>query len=291
MCVRSSRTVFSVASTYENQLPVDIDIDDEDVEVIDADGDDAQKESTAQSADVEEEEVVFQSKEESDGRGWKLVQMTEDHINELLEIQYQCFEPCHCEDREAYVQRMLLNPTGNVVLMVRKAYLPSATTALPKGVDISKMKDRDGFVIAGYIAFQPFFRGEIQKDGDSAAFAAALAAAAGSTSDCVVHNNTCEALGKPAGRKADCMYTHELTISPAFRGKGLTYPLTTWVETQAREAGFDWLTLVALDTAEPFWRKNGYTTNVREIVYGGAKCFYMEKPVPLPPQSSTVTEA
>jgi ribosomal protein S18 acetylase RimI-like enzyme len=210
-------------------------------------------------------EIVLQVKEGE--QGWKLVQMAEEHLDDLLNIQYQCFEPHHCEDRQAYLERMRLFPSGNVVLMVPnpariaakqgKDHVAASKPGSVPPPDWSKMKDYDGYVIAGYILFQPFVRGEIQDDGDSDGLAEAMAM---------------------EGHKFDCYYTHELSISPAFRGKGLTYPLTNYAEAQAKAKGYSWLTLVALTSAQPFWKKNGYTS-LREIVYGGVPCYYMEKPV------------
>jgi len=209
--------------------------------------------------------------EQKGERGWKLVQMSEEHLDDLLEIQYQCFEPHFCEEREAYLERMSLFPSGNVVLMVPK---PTTMTNAKGGTvlkssnvsgsgsaptpDYSKLKEWDGYVIAGYTLFQPFMRGEVQDDGDSEGLAASMSDA----------------------KKFDCLYTHELSIARDFRGKGLTAPLTDYVEAQAKEKGYSWLTLVAVSSAEPFWKKNGYH-NLREITYGGVSCYYMEKPVHL----------
>jgi len=220
------------------------------------------------SREAKRRELVLQEKKGD--RGWKLVQMSEEHLDDLLAIQYQCFEPHFCEEREAYIERMNLFPHGNVVLMVPKQTMP-AVPAAKEGTmlkssnvsgsssapDYSKLKDWNGYVIAGYTLFQPFVRGEVQDDGDSEGLAAAM-----------------------NGAKFDCFYTHELSIAPAFRGKGLTSPLTNYVETQAKEKGYSWVTLVAVSSAEPFWAKNGYH-NRKEISYGGVSCYYMEKPVPL----------
>lgn len=123
--------------------------------------------------------------------------------------------------------------------------------------------------IAGYILYQPFFRGQVYYDGDSARLEKAIAAyrdhGAGSGED------EPEEFGRP-----DCLYTHELSISPKFRGKGLTSPLTSFVEEQAKNTGFNWLSLVSLPAPHPFWKKNAYCTT-SEIDYEGTPCFYMEK--------------
>ncbi len=114
------------------------------------------------------------------------------------------------------------------------------------------------YVIAGYILFQPFFKGEIYEDNDTEFLVDAL---------------------KNHPQKLNCIYTHELSIDPAFRGKGLTAPLNDYAEDKAKGDGYSWLTLVALSSAKPFWLKNGYRVQ-REIEYGGVPCYYMEKPHP-----------
>lgn len=199
-----------------------------------------------------ESERVLQYKVGPQGKGCKLVQMAESHIDKCMEIQAACFEPHHCEDRQSYLDRMKLFPEGMVVLMV-----PTEPTEQQPTVQ---------WEIAGYLLYQPFFRGEIFHDGDTEKLEQAIA--------------TYRSQGGPSSddqgvAKANCLYTHELSISPKFRGKGLTSPLTSYVEEVAKSTGFDWLTLVSLPTPHAFWKKCGYQTH-SEIDYEG-QAFYMEK--------------
>jgi len=204
---------------------------------------------------VGEKERVLQHKVGPLGKDCKLVQMNESHIDKCMEIQAACFEPHHCETRQSYVARMALFPEGMVVLMVPTEQEPTAQ-----------------WEIAGYILYQPYFRGEIYYDGDTAKLEQAISGyrhyGAASEDD--------ERPQDSPTRRPDCLYTHELSISPKFRGKGLTMPLTSFVEEQAKDTGFDWLSLVSLPAPHGFWKKTGYQTH-SEIDYEGTPCFYMEK--------------
>jgi GNAT superfamily N-acetyltransferase len=192
--------------------------------------------------------------------------MTESHIDKCMEIQAACFEPHHCEDRQSYLDRMKLFPEGMVVLMV-----PTEPTE----------HQPVQWEIAGYLLYQPFFKGEIFYDGDTEKLEHAIASyrrfdgRPGSTS---TSSDDMSEADDPSERRPNCLYTHELSISPKFRGKGLTSPLTSYVEEVAKSTGFDWLTLVSLPDPHPFWKKCGYHTH-SEIDYEGAPCFYMEKRV------------
>jgi len=200
-----------------------------------------------------ERERVLQYKVGPQGKGCKLVQMAESHIDKCMEIQAACFEPHHCEDRQSYLDRMKLYPEGMVVLMV-----PTEPTEQEPTVQ---------WEIAGYLLYQPFFKGEIFYDGDTEKLEHAIA---------TYRSQEGSPASGDATAKANCLYTHELSISPKFRGKRLTSPLTSYVEEVAKTQGFDWLTLVSLPDPHPFWKKCGYQTH-SEIDYEGAPCFYMEK--------------
>ncbi len=202
----------------------------------------------SKKARLRNEEIILKEQEGVES-GWMLVQMNESHLDQCMEIQAQCFEPHHREDRQAYVDRMKLYPQGAIVLLAKD---PKAMNA--PGASKSEHRE-DGYCVAAYILFQPFFKGEIYEDGDT--------------------EYLINVLNQPD--RWDCIYTHELSVSTAFRGKGLTYPLTEYAEQFAGEAmGYSCMTLVALSTAEPFWRKNGYQ-NLQQIDYGGVPCYRMEK--------------
>lgn len=183
--------------------------------------------------------------------------MAEQHLDRCMAIQKECFEPHHCEEKQAYLDRLKLYPEGMVVLMV-----PS-----PDPTVVSEEQDQSietKWEVAGYVLFQPYFKGEIYKDGDTETLVEAIAA----------YRNPSDY----TDRKPNCIYTHELSISTSFRGRGLTYPLTNYIEEFATQQNFNWLTLVALSTAHGFWMKTGYQTH-SEIDYEGP-CFYMEKRIP-----------
>lgn len=178
------------------------------------------------------------------GQVYKLVQMSESQIDKCMEIQAACFEPHHCEDKQSYLDRMALYPEGMVVLMV------------------TSPEDHTQWEIAGYVLFQPFFRGEIYYDGNTEKLKHAIA------SNRDAHRD--------AERQVNCFYLHELSVSPKFRGKGLTAPLTSYVEEAAIAHDFHTVSLVSLPAPHGFWKKCGYIT-VSDIDYEGSACYYMEK--------------
>jgi len=195
---------------------------------------------------------------------WKLLQMTEEHVDEVIRIQQACYEPEYREERQSYVNRIRIFPEGNVVLMVPD---PTATPESPSTPpspssppSSKKRKSSLTYTMAGYILAQPFYRGAINDVNDVMALSKWI--------------EDRENLPRTEG---DCIYIHEISIDPDFRGQGLTLPLTQYAETLARGANFKWLTLVALGSALGFWNRTGYVLE-QEIVYGGHTCFYMEKP-------------
>lgn len=76
----------------------------------------------------------------------------------------------------------------------------------------------------------------------------------------------------------DVIYVHEIAMDPAFRGQGLTTPLTDYVQQLTADEGFPMITLVSLGPALGFWKRNGFVL-CRELDYGGHTCYYMEKPL------------
>lgn len=121
--------------------------------------------------------------------------------------------------------------------------------------------------IAGYIQAQPFPRGGIND-----------------VNDLTQLERWIKERGSPtdkAGSRADdsdVIYVHEIAMDPAFRGQGLTAPLTSYVEQLTAREGFSLVTLVSLGPALGFWKRNGFIL-CRELDYGGHECYYMEKPL------------
>lgn len=195
---------------------------------------------------------------------WKLVQMTEEHVDEVIRIQQACYEPEYREERQSYVDRIRVYPEGNIVLMVpdptATAESPSTPASPSSPPSSKKRKTSLRYTMAGYILAQPFYRGAINDVNDVKAFSKWI-----------------EDRADLPRTEGDCIYIHELSVHPDFRGQGLALPLTDYSETLARGANFKWLTLVALGSALGFWKRTGYILE-QEIVYGGHTCFYMEKP-------------
>lgn len=207
--------------------------------------------------------------QEGPGGSWKLVQMTEDHVDDVLRIQRECYEPEYREDRQRYIDRIHLYPEGNVALFVPEpttsAVSPS-TPPSPSSPAASKRRKKHSlrYVMAGYILLQPFYRGAVNDVNDVKEFSKWIA-----ERDHLPRTET------------DCIYVHEISVHPDFRGQGLTMPLTQYAETLARGDNFKWLSLVALGPALGFWKRTGYTLE-REIDYAGHACYYMEKESGLP---------
>lgn len=57
---------------------------------------------------------------------------------------------------------------------------------------------------------------------------------------------------------ADCLYLHDMAISPKMAGRGIGQALFKVYQHCAQELGFARLTLTAVGDAERFWRKLGF---------------------------------
>jgi GNAT superfamily N-acetyltransferase len=209
------------------------------------------------------------------GEGWKLVQMSEEHLDDVIRVQQKCYTPEYRDERQAYVNRMRLFPEGNVVIMVEEPLSkvsPSSPSSQPssppsgsppfESLHSAKKRKVGSYKLAGYILVQPFFREAVND-----------------MSDTKMIEKWIQERGTQPKAEQDCMYTHEIAIDPAFAGKGLTKPLVSYVEKLAQAQGFKWMTLVSLDSAKSFWSRCGYALK-KVLDYGGHSCFYMEKPVP-----------
>jgi len=249
---------------------------------------------------------------------WRVRWMANKDVDEVLRIQRLCYEPEYRERPLSYYERIRLFPQGNVVievptaveavLMVRDEQASSDTEnddrddadsgdelsndgsdseeendavqhsgSDSNSFDSSDEDDHDEgedseaipdekhaiqWRIAGYIQAQPFLRDGINDVND-------LTDLEGWLKERSQLERTAD----------DVIYVHEIAMDPAFRGKGLTVPLTTYVDQLTKDEGFGMVTLVSLETALGFWKRNGFIL-CRELDYGGHMCYYMEKPLP-----------
>jgi len=174
-----------------------------------------------------------------------------------MEIQEKCFDPIHCEEKQAYVDRLHFYPEGSVVLIVSNPR-EHRLMAIPPPSGKERDPTYQPETIAGYVLFQPFFRGEIHMDDDTQGI------------------EDRARMVREGLRAYDCMYIHEMSVHPAFRGKGCSAPLLAYVEDSAKAAGYNCVSLVALPTATDYWVYNGYVEKYR-LEYSGAASCYMEK--------------
>jgi GNAT superfamily N-acetyltransferase len=66
---------------------------------------------------------------------------------------------------------------------------------------------------------------------------------------------------------ADCLYIHDLAVSPRLRGKGVGNQLVQQLFKIADSLGIKDFTLVAVQDSEPFWSKYGFRIR-EEMTYG-----------------------
>jgi GNAT superfamily N-acetyltransferase len=109
--------------------------------------------------------------------------------------------------------------------------------------------DRDGR-IGGYVFCQPWRFGEVVPLDDSAGTV-------------------------PPG--SDCLYIHDLSVIPAWRGTGAAKELLDGVFGLAAETGLSRFGLVAVQASEPFWERWGFRV-ARTFQYtAGVPASYMTK--------------
>eukprot|EP01087_Luapelamoeba_hula_P008144 TRINITY_DN201_c0_g1_i1.p1 TRINITY_DN201_c0_g1~~TRINITY_DN201_c0_g1_i1.p1 ORF type:complete len:300 (-),score=53.58 TRINITY_DN201_c0_g1_i1:129-1028(-) len=189
--------------------------------------------------------------------GWYLAQMHSDHFDAVLDIQTECFEPIHCEEVQAYIDRLHLYPEGAIVLALPNP-LPEKLVTLPPPTDKSAPVPSRPETLAGYVLAQRFFRGEIHADDDSQGLMET------------------EKAVKEGRKKYDCVYIHELSVHPAFRSKGCSSPLLARVDDLAIAEGVRHISLVALPDATDFWIHQGFK-ELYKLDYAGIPSIYMEK--------------
>lgn len=68
---------------------------------------------------------------------------------------------------------------------------------------------------------------------------------------------------------ADCLYLHDMAISPKMAGMGMGKALFQAYQAQTSAMGFSKMALTAVGEAEGFWRKIGF--KVKQIVLSEAK--------------------
>ena len=56
----------------------------------------------------------------------------------------------------------------------------------------------------------------------------------------------------------EVIYLHDLALHPSTRGGGYTRPVVEALAQQARSAGFERISLVAVNNAAGFWERNGF---------------------------------
>ncbi|MEC3911114.1 GNAT family N-acetyltransferase [Sphingobium sp. CR2-8] len=78
---------------------------------------------------------------------------------------------------------------------------------------------------------------------------------------------------------ADLFYLHDLALLPQARGSGAAGDAVRLVLDQARRAGFERITLTAVNGADAFWRKQGFTPMARQDGAYDAASILMERPV------------
>ncbi|MEU5869288.1 MULTISPECIES: GNAT family N-acetyltransferase [unclassified Nonomuraea] len=77
------------------------------------------------------------------------------------------------------------------------------------------------------------------------------------------------------------LHLHDLVIAEDFRGRGLARLLLRHLSAHAERAGFEHISLVAVEGTEPFWSAQGYDAH-REIAVPscyGRRSRYMSTPV------------
>jgi ribosomal protein S18 acetylase RimI-like enzyme len=82
---------------------------------------------------------------------------------------------------------------------------------------------------------------------------------------------------------ADCWYIHDLSLLPEARGFGAAKAAVDLACASARNAGFDVVTLVAVNNAGDFWQAQGFAPVMdddlrRQLASYGTDALYMERP-------------
>ncbi|MDZ3830271.1 MAG: GNAT family N-acetyltransferase [Sphingopyxis sp.] len=91
--------------------------------------------------------------------------------------------------------------------------------------------------------------------------------------------DTPPALGQRLGAipaDADTYYLHDIALRPETRGSGAGAAAVAHVETCARAAGFDEITLVAVGGADSYWERHGFTKLIAYPAYG-PECWLMRR--------------
>lgn len=57
----------------------------------------------------------------------------------------------------------------------------------------------------------------------------------------------------------DCLYLHDLSVDPKFRGMGIGSLLLERLHEKAKEKSLNKLSLIAIDGLVPYWSKNGFS--------------------------------
>lgn len=74
----------------------------------------------------------------------------------------------------------------------------------------------------------------------------------------------------------ECLYLHDLCITPAFQGKGISKHLFSMVENFAIAQSFQKLIGISVQNTREFWKKQGFVI-LRPHSYSGEEGYFMEK--------------
>lgn len=62
----------------------------------------------------------------------------------------------------------------------------------------------------------------------------------------------------PPESEGDCLFIHDLAVSPQYAGQGVGQQMMGQLIQRAREEGFDHMRLVSVQHSSPFWAKLGF---------------------------------
>ncbi|ODC04073.1 hypothetical protein BFW38_11545 [Terasakiispira papahanaumokuakeensis] len=62
----------------------------------------------------------------------------------------------------------------------------------------------------------------------------------------------------PPASEGDCLFVHDLAVSPRYAGQGIGQKMMAQLMQRARAADFDHIRLVSVQDSSPFWAKMGF---------------------------------
>ncbi|WP_255326214.1 N-acetyltransferase [Sphingobium sp. EM0848] len=97
------------------------------------------------------------------------------------------------------------------------------------------------------------------------------------------HSRTPPPLNIPLGAipaDADTYYLHDIALLPAARGNGAGVQATILAMSEAGKAGFDTITLMAVNGADRFWASQGFSPVADQPALYGPEAQFMWRPLP-----------